>query len=293
MEGVLACGRGGRVIGEYLKRLERELRAVGIHGRLRLRILAEAEDHLRSDPEAPRRFGEPAEVANAFAAELGARASRRAAVSGFLALGVAGAVFAVSFVGASFAGQPPPDTWPLLAALAFPVLIVAPQVAFVAGVLALVRSLRRREPVLPTAELMVINRRTGLALGSGLATMGALVLFAFALRGDLAGWWLVATFVGAAGASVLLLLALAPVAGAVRLRPRVAGEAGDVFDDLGLGRTDPWRLARRVAFAAGLVVWLAAAVQGDPLDGAIQGTAEALACLGGFAVLGRFLGLHR
>jgi hypothetical protein len=290
MEHVLeGCADRDRVIEE----LRRELGAVGIRGRLRRRILTEAEDHIRSDPDAAGRFGSPREVANAFAAELGARASRRAAVSAFLALGVAGAVYAVSFVGASFAGRPPLDTWPLLAVLVFPVIIVAPQVSFVAGVLALARSLRRREPVLPTAELKVINRRSAVALVGGLATMGGFALFAFALRSELAAWWLLATFVGTAAASALLLLALVPAAGAVRLHPQVAGQAGDVFDDLGFGRTDPWRFARRTALGAGLAVWLAAAVQGDLLDGAIQGTAEALACLAGFAAFGRFLGLRR
>ena len=55
-----------------------------------------------------------------------------------------------------------------------------------------------------------------------------------------------------------------------------------MFDDLGLVRfrTEPWRFARRVAAGVGLVVWLAAAVQGDPLDGLLSGVAEGLACLG-------------
>ena len=42
-----------------------------------------------------------------------------------------------------------------------------------------------------------------------------------------------------------------------------------------------------------LVVFLAAAVQGDPFDGAVSGTAEALACLAGFAAFSRYLGLRR
>jgi hypothetical protein len=269
--------------------LSRELGAVGIRGRLRRRILTEAADHVQCDADAAARFGDPHEVANAFAAELGARASRRAAVSAFLALGVAGLVYAAAWAGAR---PPAPDTWPALALLVFPVLIVAPQVSFVTGVLALVRSLRRRERVLPSAELTVINRRTSVALAAGLATMVALIAFAAALRDAMPGWWVASAVGGALVASALLLLAALPVAGASRFRPQVAGEAGDLFADLGFGRTDPWRFARRVALALGLVVWLAAAVQGDPLDGLIQGTAEALACLGGFAVFGRFLGLR-
>jgi hypothetical protein len=48
-----------------------------------------------------------------------------------------------------------------------------------------------------------------------------------------------------------------------------------------------------VAIAAGLLVWLAAAAQGDPFDGLVQGVFEGLACFGGFAVLGKYLGLRR
>jgi hypothetical protein len=283
------------VIEEYLKELRHELAAVGIPGGLRRRIVAESEDHLRSDPSGLERFGSPSEVANAFAGELGARSARRAAIGAFAALGVAGAVYAVSFAGASFAHQPPPDTWPLAASLAFAVVIFAPQVAFVAGSLALVRSLRLRDRVLPSDELRVINRRTALALVAGLTTMAALGLIAFVLRDAADRWWVAFTLAGSASAVTLLLLAAVPTRGAARLRPRIAGEAADVFDDLGLGRyrDDPWRFARWVAVGVGLAVWLAGMVQGDPIDGAIRGLAEALACLGGFAVLGRFLGLRR
>jgi hypothetical protein len=277
----------------YLDALDRELVDVGIPVRLRRRILAESEDHLRADDGTLDRFGSPAEIAGAFAAELGARVSRRAAVGAFLALGVAGAIFGVSFVSAHLAGQPPPDTWPLLAQLALVAAILAPQVSFVAGSLALVRVLRRREPVLPSAELTVINRRTGVALVFGLVTMAALGVLALELRNVSAGWWVVLTLVGVGIATPLLLLAALPAAVAARLKPRVAGDPGDLFDDLGFGRTDPWRFAGLVALSLGLVVFLVAAVQGDLFDGALNGAAEALACLAGFAALGRYLSLRR
>ena len=280
------------MIEAYLEELSGELGAAGVHGRLRRRILAESEDHLRSDPDAVERFGAPAELSNAFAAELGTRASRRAAVGAFFALGVAGAVYALSFVGAGLAGQPAPDTWPVLAQLALPVAIVAPQVAFVAGSLALVRVLRRRQETLPSAELSVLNRRTGVALLFGLVTMVALALIAFELRPDVAPWWVALTLSGTAVAGLLLVLAAGPALGATRFRPVVAGPAGDLFDDLGF-RTDPWRFARRLAIGLGLIVFLVAAVQGDPFDGALNGAAEALACLAGFAAFGRYLGLRR
>ena len=277
----------------YLEALDRELVDVGIPIRLRRRILAEAEDHLRADDGALERFGAPAEIANEFAAEIGARASRRAAVGAFAALGLAGVVYAVSFVGAAFAGHPPPDTWPLLAQLALVAVILAPQVSFVAGSLALLRVLRTRGPVLPSAELTVINRRTGVALVFGIVTMVALAVLAVELRNDSAGWWVALTLIGAAVAMPLLVLAALPAVVAARLRPRVAGEPGDLFDDLGFARTGPWRFAGLVAIGLGIVVFLAAAVQGDPFDGAVNGTAEALACLAGFAAFSRYLGLRR
>ena len=280
------------MIEEYLDELSHELGKVGIRGRLRRRFLAESEDHLRGDAVALERFGSPAELANQFAAELGARSSRRAAVSAFVALGAAGIAYALSFVGAAFAGQPAPDTWPLLAQLMLPVVIVAPQVAFVAGSLGLVRTLRRRERVLPSAELAVINRRTSVALVSGTVTMAALAVLALELQDVSAAWWVAVTLVGTSIAAPLLVLAGIPVVRASRLRPQVAGEAGDLFDDIGFGRTGPWRFACLVAIGVGLAVFLAAAVQGDPFDGALNGVAEALACLGGFAVLGRYLSLR-
>ena len=46
-----------------LDELERELTAVRVGGRLKRRLLAECEDHLRSDPGAVERFGSPRRVA--------------------------------------------------------------------------------------------------------------------------------------------------------------------------------------------------------------------------------------
>ena len=279
----------------YIEDFGRELRVHGIRGTRRCRILAEVIDHLDEDPSAEERFGSPAEVANAFAAELGAQASRRSAVSAFAALGVAGAVYAVSFVSLGFASPPTELLDPPLGALAFALMIVAPQVAFVSGALALLRTLRRRnERAIPTSELVVIRRRTGVALLFGLVTMGALSLFAYVFRAELAAWWLTLTYTSTAGASVLLGLAAVPALTARRLRPQVAGEAGDVFADVGVRfGGDPWRFARLVSIAAGLLVWLAAVLQGDPLDGLIQGVFEGFACFAGFAVLGKYLGLRR
>ena len=157
----------------FLDDLSDELAAHGVRGRTRARIVAEAEDHLRSDPTAQERFGSAREVANAFAAELGTQAVRRAAVGVFAALAVAGAVYAVCFVTLSFANPPTETFTSALGAIALAAMILAPQVAFVAGALALARAVRRRrERVLPTDELRVIRRRTTIALLSGLGDDG-------------------------------------------------------------------------------------------------------------------------
>src|SRR5262249_4638803 len=135
-------------------------------------------------------------------------------------------------------------------------------------------------------------RRTGVALAFGLATMGALALYAHEFRPALAGWWVTLTYASTVAASSLLIAATVPTIRAARLRPEIAGAAGDVFDDLGF-RLEPWRFASLVAVGVGLAVWVAGIAQGDPIDGLLRGVLEGLACLGGFAVLGRYLGLRR
>lgn len=277
----------------YPAELARELSAVGIRGRRRDRIVAEIDDHLRSDPDAESRFGSPRELANAFAADAGTSASRRAAVGAFGALAVAGVVYAVAFVGYATVSGPLAD--PPLASLAFFVIVLAPQIAFVSGALALLRVWRRRhDGVLNSAERVVLGRRTNLALVCGLVTMVAVLVYGIEVRSSVPGWLTAFSIVGAGAAAVLLVGASVPSTRAARLRPRVAGAAGDVFDDLGLPRYrgTPWRFAAMVASLAGLGVWLAGVAGADPIDGALRGVFEALACLGGFAVLGRYLRLR-
>jgi hypothetical protein len=276
----------------YIDDFGRELGLHGIRGSTRCRILDEVIDHLDEDPTAEARFGTPREVANAFAAELGAQASRRAATTAFAALGVAGAVYATAFVSLGIAGPPSETLNPPLGALALAAMVVAPQVAFVAGALALVRALRRREKIVPTEELVIMKRRTAVALAFGVVTMAALALYAFEFGASLAGWWVTLTYASTATAASLLCAAFVPNLRAARLRPQVAGAAGDVFDDLGF-RVDPWRFAGLVALGVGLAVWVAGIAQSDPFDGLARGVLEGLVCFGGFAGLGRYLGLRR
>jgi hypothetical protein len=72
----------------------------------------------------------------------------------------------------------------------------------------------------------------------------------------------------------------------------------DLFDDLGglvppALRGRPWRFALAVAGALAVAIALAGVVQSDPFDGLARGLADGAACLAGFAVLGRYLGLRR
>jgi hypothetical protein len=283
----------------YLQDLGRELGAVGITGRLRLRILNEFEDHLRSDPVAE--LGRPTDLARQFADELGTSRVRRAALLSFSALGVAGVLFGVVFVLApapAFGALPGRVSW--LARLAGVAVILATQIAFAAGLLALLRALWRREArVISRAEGVILLRRVVVALLAGAVSMVSLGLLAILLRHNVAGWWVVLA-VSCSGVGLVLLLACAaPASAAARLRPGAPGPAGDLFDDLGPFvppaldglRGHPWRVAGLLA--AGIFFLLAAAgfAASDGPDGVARGLLDALACLAGFATLGRYLGL--
>jgi hypothetical protein len=280
----------------YLDELSSQLADVGISGSLRRRIVAEISDHLACDPGAD--VGAPRELARQFADELGTSRARRAGVASFLALVVAGSLFGVAFVTspARF-GYGGPDSQ-FLGALANFVAILAPQVAFVAGTLAGLRALRRRsDRVIPRAEAVVIARRALVGIFAGFATMLALGLVAIEFQRDVASWWttlaLIASAVGVAALASVTPWAFA----AARTRPAAAGSAGDLFDDFGAVvphrlRGRPWAFAIIVAVGVALAVTLAGVVGSDGYDGAVRGLAEALACLAGFATLGRYLGLR-
>jgi hypothetical protein len=280
----------------FHERLPRELAAVGISGRLRARILAEFDDHLASDPQAD--LGNPRELARQFADELGTSRARRAAVRSFVALALAGILFAVVLVscpGNAFGAVLVDGS--LLGRLATAVVLLAPQVAFVAGVLAVLRVLQRRSAiVLPAAEAAIIVRRAAVGLGAGTAGLLALAAMAIAYHRLAAHWWLTLAL-AAAGAGLLALTVAAPsVLAAARVAPVAGGPPGDIFDDLGAwappalsGR--PWRLALLVATAVAVAITASGVAASDGYDGALRGIVDALLCLLGFATLGRYLGL--
>lgn len=281
----------------YLDELSRELAAVGVAGALRRRVIAEIGDHLHCDPTAE--LGPPAELARRFANELGTERSLRAAFAVFGALALAGVLFAIAFA-TEVSGFPHRQPHSQLLATAAAALVgLGAQVGFVAGALAAVRALRRRGAlVLPRAAASVVVRRAGVALAAGLMATGGLALLAIEYdRGGSGSSTTLALMAAAAGTAALAAAAPAVVR-AARLRPIAGGPAGDVFDDLGRltppplhGR--PWPFALVVAASLAAIVTFAGILQSDPYDGALRGIADALACLGCFAALGRYLGLRR
>jgi hypothetical protein len=290
------------MIERYLSDLAAALDSVGIRGPLRRRILLETEDHLRSDPDWPARFGSPTVVAARFADELAVARSRGAANATFLALAVAGAVYAASFLLADrgadiFAGG---FARVVLALSAGTLAILMPQLAFVAGVLAGLRSLRlRRAAVVPAAEVRLLRRQTATALAAGWVTLASLATFAATKGGPEPDWWIPAVLGAVGGAALPLAWATVRVRRAVALRPRTQGDGGDAYDDLDLVirrrmdlRDRPWLFCAVVAALAGVATFAAAAIGAQPDEGVRNGIAEAVAVFAGFWLFGEPLGLR-
>jgi hypothetical protein len=282
----------------YVDELSGALADVGISGSRRRRILAEISDHLACDPDAG--LGAPGELARQFADELGTSRARRAGLATFLALALAGTLFGVVFVtspGATFGSAGRADSQ-LLGSLANLVAILAPQFAFVAGTLAGLRAIRHRsELVIPRAEATIIARRALLGIFAGLASMAALALMAIEFHRDVPGWWMGLALVTAVIGAVALVSVTPLALAAVRMRPAAGGSAGDLFEDFGAVvprrlRGRPWAFALIVAGGVAFATMVAGIAGSDGYDGALRGLVEAVACLGGFAILGRFLGLR-
>jgi hypothetical protein len=284
------------VSDRYLRELAAELGAVGIRGSRRRRILAETADHLRESGD-PAAFGEPKLIATRFADELGTSSARRVAFFSFLALAPAAAAFGLLVA----LNRPGPDitsakTLPLGIAAAL-VILVAPQISFAAGLLALALAWRlRTTTAAPAAAIAVLHRRSAVALGAGAATLAGLAVYAVEYSRGLPGWWTTLAFV-ATGTAIIPVAAAAVVLGRCsRLRPQAAGPAGDVFDDLAPLvdriplhlRGGPWRFCLLFAAAVSVV----ALIGGGPDEGPRNALGEFAAICTGFAVLGRFLGLR-
>lgn len=286
----------------YLRDLGSELRRLGVPAGRRRRLLAETEDHLRSDTNALSRFGSASEIALRCADELGTSSARRVSVATFGVLAIVGLLFGALML-AVFATVPRhaivccQDT-PPLQVLTLAVLVVAPQIAFVAGLLAVIRALRlRRQTPLPGSEVAALRRRSAVAIMSGVAAMGALVAFSVQNASLLPAWLVPAAYAAGAASLALLLMTSVPLVATSRIRVQAAGSAGDVFSDLGpvvpaVLRGHPWAFAATCALAVAAVVVVAGVAADDGFDAALRGVAEAIACLLGFAFLGRFLSLR-
>jgi hypothetical protein len=274
----------------YLERLGAELDRVGIRGRTRSRILAEAADHLAESDEAE--FGDPRELAQLFAGELATQATTRAAFLSFAALGVAGAAFAVGWIALIAGGRGDITSAAFLPAglVAAFALIACPQISFAAGLLALLRARRLRSlRAAPAAELALLRRRTSTALAFGAASMLAFAVFAVDYHASFPSWQVMA----AATAAVCLTAPLAAAAVASHnaglVRSPVPGAAGDMFDDLPVELPHrPWLLCFLLAGLLAAALLLAGGLDEGPRNA----VAETLLVVGCFAAFGRRLGLR-
>lgn len=281
----------------YPDSLSRELAAAGIRGRLRRRIVAEISDHLSCEPQAE--LGSAQDLARQFADELGTARARHAAFAGFGALAVAGALVVGLFAAAAPAGIALPKVHPrsqVLFDLGMAIAVLGGQVALAAGVLAVLRGLRRRRAsVIVREEAVVIRRRTAVALIAGLACLAGVTLIGLEAS-HAVGWWRTLAVASSAAGACAIAVGVAPLLAAHEALPDARGSVGDIFDDLGWAappplRGHPWRLALVVAVGIAVVLTAAGVVQSDPYDGALRGLADGLACLAGFGMLGRYLGL--
>lgn len=278
----------------WLGELADELRAVGIAGRERDAIVAELEDHIACEPACEARLGDPRALAHRFADERATQAARGSARAVFAALVLAAVALLVSQLSTGAAGGYPgfDQGHALVLAIAALIGIVfGPQVALVAGSLALWRSLRQRsEPVLPGAAIALLRRRAGVGLGGGLATTSSLELYAVNFSGIVPGWWLALVGVSAGLATIALAVVAVRLRGSGSLVVTTSGPAGDIFEHLRplrVLRGHPWRLCATAAGAVGiamtLVTWHAERSLAEGLE---RGAVECLAATAGFALLG-------
>jgi hypothetical protein len=161
------------VIELYLADLARELRAKGVRGRAAARVLAEARDHLLELEQAHGaidRFGPSERIAREVAAQLATTRTFRATYAAFAALALTAAAYVLFFASIN-RGSVSPDLFSArheaVGVAATLGLVLFPQIAFVAGCLALLRALRLRGvSTLSAEELHVIRRRAAVALAA-------------------------------------------------------------------------------------------------------------------------------
>ena len=278
----------------FLAELDHELQLAGLPGGRRRRIIDEFDDHLRCDPTAVERLGDPAVLARRFADELGSALARRAAFSLFVALAPFGILFGVLFALLSAAGFTAADR-----NFVGPAVIFGTQLAFVGGTLALLRAWRtRRLTIVTAAQASVLARRTALGLFGGLLTVAGILVGAAHDPVHAATWFAPLAYATAAVGAITLGWATATLVQALRLRPQAPGPAiGDLGTDLGRLapeklRSSPWLLALAIAGLVAICIAVAGVAQADAYDGVARALVDATACIAGFALLGRPLGMR-
>jgi hypothetical protein len=289
----------------WLSEFEQALIERGIRPAARERLVAELADHLAcqqgsSTRHASTRLGVAREIAGQYADELAADDARHGALSVFAALTCAAVALIVEQVALGQIGYPGFNRGysSALALTALAAVVLGSQVALVAGSLAAWRALRRRrEAVIPAAEIALLRRRSAVAVAAGLVTTAGILAYGVNFIAVLPAWWLILSGTLAAGATAALVAArqaLAHSATTVALAP---GPAGDLFDDIPLLRTlraHPLLLCVSAALASGLVVTIAEwHFEHSFAEGLQRGIFEALALSGGFALLGRAIGARR
>ena len=308
-------------IAEYLERLDRELRMKRVPRR---RMLAEAEDHLRSSAEeltetvppdqaaqiAVARFGAAAVVARRFAQAVASRTARRSFVWASLALLLYGAA-AVAFAATA---APQFDDFPQGAPTA-----LAGQVAVAVLAITAIRALRwRREPVLPEDRMRLIANGSVIAsaaLFSGLLLEAAVALTrpAGVLPWPEAPFVLVLFVFSAVAAGTASIHAVAASARSSTLAAVPGGEPepdltlsvdfAELFPSLRrVGEITLTRPRLLVAVVAALAFCATAASQWVGTDvahhasivlpGLVLGVGEVAAIVAGYVLLGRILGIR-
>ena len=286
----------------WLDEFEEELTARRVRRGARERLVAELADHLEcergwSTRLELTRLGAAREIAGQCAEELAADDARRGAFVAFAALALTAVALAVSQAALGAIGYPGFDHG-FTTALSLPAilaLIVGAQIALVSGTLAALRALRRRrEPVLPGAEVALLNRRARIGLAGGLAVCASLALYAIDFATVLPVWWLALSgglALVAGGALVTAWRRVSLGAGTVAL---AGGPAGDIYDDLPPLRAlrgHPWRLWAGATLSCGgamtLFEWHA---ERSLAEGLQRGVAEAVLFSICFAALARAVG---
>jgi hypothetical protein len=145
-------------------------------------------------------------------------------------------------------------------------------------------------------EAVVMRRRTAVALLAGLVCVVGLALVALEAS-HAVGWWRTLGLACAGAGACAIVAALVPLSSALEVLPLAGGSRGDMFDDVGWLtspplRGRPWVVALLLAGSIVVILAVAGIIQDDPYDGALRGLLDGAACIAGFGLLGRYLGLH-